>query len=217
MIVFSICITLELIVFVVYYFRIILKRDPPLNSTSVVPEEEDRTWSFMLFRDFLKAPLLVPMLSCVCPCMRLADNWHSAGFVKYYIGVWLSQATCCFWPVIGMVLRPILRNRFTIKEPFKNDIFAWLCCCICAISQEGRQLDEMCELAEAERITLESEANRRLEREEGLRRELEARQQEKQASALKLGRSHGNEGTGHGHHSIVMIQSKSVLQVADML
>jgi len=171
-----------------YYFRVMGRRAPALHKTSYISDESLGRWTTDMFQGFHQRPRRILFTVLFCPCMRLADTWHSAGLLKYYFGIWIPQ---CFFPVlpcVGAYFRGNIRDRFQIQGTCFHDLLLWTCCCPCSATQEAKHVDEMCALAEEERIVQESEQRRKREQIANLEAQVRNKNEEVSTQALRFGK-----------------------------
>merc|ERR1712187_102959 len=92
----SIGLAIELMCFLMYYFQVIARKAPPLSQMSFISDEANKDWSTPLLEGFRMRPWGIACLTVCCPCMRIADTWHAAGLMKFWVGVWVPQCMLPF-------------------------------------------------------------------------------------------------------------------------
>lgn len=216
----AIFIFIETIAFGIYYLCVVSHRAPPLHGKSAIPEESQHHWNSDLVRGFFSQPRMPAVLSCFCPCIRLAHTWHGSGVMKYHFGVWVTQCICVCMPCVGGFMRNAFRDRVSIyTESIVDDFAVWFFCWPCAATQEARHVDAMTELAEDERIVQEREAERRKNKEDTLTKQLKSKNEEVQQaqhSTAKLGKADPHM-QGGSRKALEQIRSHSVMQLASMV
>lgn len=218
---------LELLAFTIYYLRIVVKKPPPLESKTFIPEDQlgkftsHAIWGINDEEEedgSTKNPKKVFRHVVLCPCCRIADTWQSAGFVPYFVGVWIPQLLCPILPCIATYFRFQMHSRFSIKGFSARDFFYWICCIPCVATQEAKYVDHLCDAAEEEAEVMKRAEERKAERD---RKHAELKAGEHGAQT----KQRGLEDHKHHHHhhkegqipSKSLAYGKSVLEMIDSL
>jgi len=140
-VILSVVLVVDAAAFIGYYYCVILRRAPPLQPGTFIPEESMYRWSHELLADVKDDPKLTCLQFLFCPCCRVADTWRSMGQLPFSYGAPLLHLFLPLLPCLGTYFRQTTRARLNIRGSRLGDFVVWLCCCPCAAVQEARVAD----------------------------------------------------------------------------